>query len=111
MNFFNNLITACELKSLNPKKIAEACGVSKNTFKNWEKGMIPNAEMIVKLSTHINISTDYLLLGKEPTIPTEYQQLIESYNQLSKDNKQLLQAIISSMINIQIESKNIIEKT
>ena len=34
----------------------------------WKNGKIPSGEIIIKLSEHLNVSTDYLLKGKEITI-------------------------------------------
>lgn len=101
MDFFNNFINVCKAQELDPKFVAKECGASKNTFGNWAGGKIPVPEMLIKLSNYTHASIDYLLTGKDPTIPTEYQSLISSYQELSKDNQQLLQDIISSMIDIQ----------
>ena len=106
MNFFDNFVDACQAQELDPKFVAKECGASKNTFGNWANGKTPVPEMLIKLSNYTHASIDYLLTGKEPTIPTEYQSLISSYQELSKDNQQLLQDIISSMIDIQNANKN-----
>ena len=101
MDFFDNFVDACQAQELDPKFVAKECGASKNTFGNWANGKTPVPEMLIKLSNYTHASIDYLLTGKEPTIPTEYQSLIASYQELSKDNQQLLQDIITSMIDIQ----------
>lgn len=101
MKFIDYFVDACQAQELDPKFVAKECGASKNTFGNWANGKTPVPEMLIKLSNYTHASIDYLLTGKEPTIPTEYQFLISSYQELSKDNQQLLQDIISSMIDIQ----------
>lgn len=105
MDFFDNFVNACQAQELDPKFVAKECGASKNTFGNWANGKTPVPEMLIKLSNYTHASIDYLLTGKEPTIPTEYQSLISSYQELSKDNQQLLQDIILSMIDIQNANK------
>lgn len=101
MDFFDNFVDACQAQELDPKFVAKECGASKNTFGNWANGKTPVPEMLIKLSNYTHASIDYLLTGKDPTIPTEYQSLITSYQELSKDNQQLLKDIITSMIDIQ----------
>lgn len=101
MDFFDNFVDACQAQELDPKFVAKECGASKNTFGNWANGKTPVPEMLIKLSNYTHASIDYLLTGKEPTIPAEYQSLISSYQELSKDNQRLLQDIITSMIDIQ----------
>ena len=105
MDFFDNFVDACQAQELDPKFVAKECGASKNTFGNWANGKTPVPEMLIKLSNYTHASIDYLLTGKEPTIPAEYQSLISSYQELSKDNQQLLQDIITSMIDIQNANK------
>lgn len=113
MKFIDYFVDACQAQELDPKFVAKECGASKNTFGNWANGKTPVPEMLIKLSNYTHASIDYLLTGKEPTIPTEYQSLISSYQELSKDNQQLLKDIISSMINIQTanEKRSEIEYT
>lgn len=105
MKFIDYFVDACQAQELDPKFVAKECGASKNTFGNWANGKTPVPEMLIKLSNYTHASIDYLLTGKEPTIPTEYQSLISSYQELSKDNQQLLQDIITSMIDIQNANK------
>ena len=105
MKFIDYFVDACQAQELDPKFVAKECGASKNTFGNWANGKTPVPEMLIKLSNYTHASIDYLLTGKDPTIPTEYQSLISSYQELSKDNQQLLKDIISSMIDIQTANK------
>ena len=105
MDFFDNFVNVCKAQELDPTFVAKECGASKNSCSNWANGKTPVPEMLIKLSNYTHASIDYLLTGKEPTIPTEYQSLISSYQELSKDNQQLLQDIITSMIDIQNANK------
>lgn len=113
MKFIDYFVDACQAQELDPKFVAKECGASKNTFGNWANGKTPVPEMLIKLSNYTHASIDYLLTGKEPTIPAEYQSLISSYQELSKNNQQLLKDIITSMIDIQTanEKRSEIEYT
>ena len=100
MSFYNNFISACNIRGIPPTVACKNSGISESAYKKWEKSS-PKSDTIIKLATTLDFSIDYLLTGKEPTIPTEYQSLITSYQELSKDNQQLLKDIITSMIDIQ----------
>ena len=104
MSFYNNFISACNIRGIPPTVACKNSGISESAYKKWEKSS-PKSDTIIKLATTLDFSIDYLLTGKNSTIPTEYQSLISSYQELSKDNQQLLQDIISSMIDIQTANK------
>ena len=104
MSFYNNFISACNIRGIPPTVACKNSGISESAYKKWENSS-PKSDTIIKLATTLDFSIDYLLTGKEPTIPTEYQSLISSYQELSKDNQQLLQDIITSMIDIQNANK------
>lgn len=104
MSFYNNFISACNIRGIPPTVACKNSGISESAYKKWEKSS-PKSDTIIKLANTLNFSIDYLLTGKEPTIPAEYQFIISSYQELSKNNKQLLQDIITSMIEIQLEEE------
>ena len=104
MSFYNNFISACNIKGIPPTVACKNSGISESAYKKWEKSS-PKSDTIIKLASTLNFSIDYLLTGKEPTIPAEYQFIISSYQELSKNNKQLLQDILTSMIEIQLEEE------
>lgn len=112
MSFYNNFISACNIRGIPPTVACKNSGISESAYKKWEKSS-PKSDTIIKLATTLDFSIDYLLTGKNSTIPTEYQSLIDSYQELSKDNQQLLKDIISSMIDIQTanEKRSEIEYT
>lgn len=103
MDFFNNYVNACNSKSLDAKAIAESFDISKNTFKNWENGSIPKAEMIVNLANRVGVSTDYLLLGKEASLTPEEQQLVTNFSSLNSDNQIRVLERIKTLLEIQDE--------
>lgn len=104
MSFYNNFISACNIRGIPPTVACKNSGISESAYKKWEKSS-PKSDTIIKLATTLDFSIDYLLTGKNSTIPTEYQSLISSYQELSKDNQQLLKDIITSMIDIQTANK------
>ena len=101
MNFYSNLKSLCDFKGVSVSSVLTRCGLSKSYGTNWKRGSVPSLDAVIAIAEELNVSLDYIAFGKEPTIPAEYQSLISSYQELSKDNQQLLQDIITSMIDIQ----------
>ena len=69
--FIDNFEHICKIKGLKPTPTLKECGISAGTATNWikKRDVIPDGKTIIKLAKHLNVSTDYLLLGKEPSIP------------------------------------------
>ena len=105
MNFYSNLKSLCDFKGVSVSSVLTRCGLSKSYGTNWKRGSVPSLDAVIAIAEELNVSLDYIAFGKDSTIPTEYQSLISSYQELSKDNQQLLQDIISSMIDIQTANK------
>ena len=74
--FYENLVYLCNIKNTTPTTVARICGISANAVSHWKKNnTIPNGEIVIKLAEYFSVPTDYLLLGKEPSIPTEYKKI------------------------------------
>lgn len=98
---YDRIINLCKQHDIKITTLLKELKIAAGSSTNWKNDKTPNSDALIKLSKYFNVSIDYILFGKEPTIPTEYQSLISSYQELSKDNQQLLKDIISSMIDIQ----------
>ena len=101
--FIDNFEHICKIKGLKPTPTLKECGISAGTATNWikKRDVIPDGKTIIKLAKHLNVSTDYLLLGKEPSIPREYQKLISTYKTLSPDNQNMALGLLEAMYNVQ----------
>lgn len=103
--FYDNFEKACNLKGEKPNPVAIKCGGTKGSASSWKKGSSPNSDIVVKIAEHLNVSTDYLLLGKEPSIPTEYKKLISSYQKLSPENQKMALRLMNTMYDVQVENE------
>lgn len=61
--FYDNLLAVCEERGIYPTQALKSCGCATGSLGSWKKGAWPNSEIVVKLATHLNVSTDRLLLG------------------------------------------------
>ncbi len=100
-----------ENKGLSMTKTAKALKIPKGTYASYEYGQRePNIDMINRIATFYNVTTDYLL-GKEPEknpvamldITDEEKEALEMYIKLPKEVRQ---TIIDAMIQIVDAIKN-----
>jgi transcriptional regulator with XRE-family HTH domain len=63
--FFDNLKETCELRGISVTSATQQLGVSRSNVTSWKKGTAPNSDVVVRLSELLDISTDFLLTGKE----------------------------------------------
>ena len=63
--FYDNLKTICEKQNLKITNIVIECGGAPGSINGWKKGSMPNSNIVIALAMRLNVSTDYLLLGKE----------------------------------------------
>ena len=103
MSIIDKISYLLKENNCNQSDLLDYIGVKRRaTFTEWKNGTSASYKKYInKIAEFFNVSTDYLLNDKDSTIPKEYQSLITSYQELSKDNQQLLQDIITSMIDIQ----------
>lgn len=88
--FYDNFIRACQIKKQKPNPVAMQCGGTKSSATSWKNGASPNSDIVAKIAEYLEVSTDFLLLGKE-TIdelsPTE-KDLLSFFRKLSPNEQQ-----------------------
>ena len=90
-------------QGLTQKELSEKTGISVNTIRGWfSKDFTPDIFSAIKIAKALNVSTDYLISGKrqKDDIPAEDLSLLNDYHLLTQPNKDLLRAIIISMIQL-----------
>lgn len=87
------------------KSLAKYVSVSDSAIGNWKQSSDIKFENVVKASEFLGISLNYLAYGKEPTIPTEYKNLISSYKKLSPENQKMALGLLEAMYDVQTENE------
>ena len=85
MFFYSQLENLCKTKGIKPSNLVESLGMSKGTMSNWKKGGTPNADAVVRIAEYFEVTTDYLLIGKETSsipISQEDQEWLSLIHQL-----------------------------
>ena len=63
--FYDNLKSECDRQGLKLSPLVVECGGAVGSINGWKNGAYPNSEIVIKLALRLNVSSDYLLTGKE----------------------------------------------
>lgn len=88
--FYDNLKSLCDSKGLKISTIVTECRGALGSISGWKKGVMPNSNIVIALAIRLNVSTDYLLLGKEnkeTTLALDERELLEIYGKLADEKK------------------------
>lgn len=63
MTFYERFEVLCKKRGMKPQsdEIIEMTQVSSPAISGWKKGSLPKAEVIIRIATYFNVTTDYLL--------------------------------------------------
>ena len=85
--FYDNLKAECDRQGLKITPFVEECGGNRGSLSGWKKGASPNSDIVMKIAVRLNVSTDYLLFGKERKEQTELtekeQELLDVFRELN----------------------------
>lgn len=83
--FFQNLDFLCQQNHTTITAVSQSLGLSKGSVTSWKNGAIPNGETLLKFANYFNVSTDYLLTGKEKykDLNSSEEHWLDLYKQLS----------------------------
>ena len=90
------IFSLMEKNRINATELSKVTGVGTTTISAWKKGLQkPSSDAIIKIADYFNVTTDYLLTGKQ-TINHSHLQLyknsqeekiLENLRQLNEDGK------------------------
>lgn len=99
--FYDNLKKVCEDNKIKPTKLLEILNISTGSLGNWKKGALPKSEILIKISTHLNVSTDFLLFGTTNmsinNLSIDELNIIEMYRDMNNETKKELQSTMRVM--------------
>ncbi|MCN8080716.1 helix-turn-helix domain-containing protein [Escherichia coli] len=94
MSIKERLREAMVAKSLTIKALSDLSKIPYRSLQNYLRGeREPNAEALVALSTHLNISIDWLLTGKGETVGVEKEQLANQEQHFNQSDLKLLELL------------------
>lgn len=94
--FYDNLKKACENKGVKVTPYAQSLGLTSGIVGNWKKGGVPRIDILIKMSSDLDVSIDYLLTGRnyKKISATEIgdgqdKELLDLLEKLTEDQRQM----------------------
>ena len=95
MGFIENLEQELDKSNITVYKLCKEIGVSPNTVSNYKNGTIPKIDIVEKISLYLGITTDKLILGKEPDeLTVEERKIIKAYKNTDKARQEIIKEIL-----------------
>ena len=78
--------------NLSQKELCKKCNIIDTTYSSWKnRNRLPSIEDIIKLTTELNISLEWLITGKESkaslSISEDEQRLLDFYKQCCSEGQ------------------------
>lgn len=64
--FYEQLKKACKDRKTSITAVLKKLGIGTANGTYWKNGSSPSSDIVIQLAEFLNVSTDYLLTGKEP---------------------------------------------
>lgn len=79
----DRILNLMEIHKITAKELASKAGLSASVITDWKKGRgKPSSDAVIKLADYFGVSTDYILLGKEPAVGATEPQLTQNEKEL-----------------------------
>ncbi len=88
MSLLSRITALAKNSNISLTELERILGFGKSSLRRWDANM-PSCDKIMKVSEYFNVSTDYILYGKEPTKQNEvgkfaYELILEQLNDKQK---------------------------
>lgn len=109
--FYDNYERLCKSLGKTPSGIAKELNISAGTVSAWRKGSTPTGQMLQKIADYFDVSTDYLMTGKEPTYTAiksadDEIEIFEAIDALKRENVRRLVLRLASSSDDDIKKVN-----
>ena len=103
MGFAENLRAELDYQDIQIKELSQKTGISKHTLDKYLFGTKaqPGVENALKIAQALGVSVEYLVEGKSASyksLPQEYQELLENFQNLNQFNKKTVMDLLESLI-------------
>ena len=85
--FYEQLKKACKAKNTSVTAVLKKMHIGTANGTYWKNGSSPSSDIVIQLAEFLNVSTDYLLTGKEDGLRDDERELLGDYNSLNAEEK------------------------
>lgn len=103
--FFEVFSNLCDKRNVPKSKVLSDIGLSTGNLDKWKKGASINSDVVIKIAEYFNVSTDFLLMGKdnELSLNDNELELLKLFRELKTEKQQdrflgKMEMIIQEMI-------------
>ena len=109
--FYDNLASACAQMNTKIATVVKECGGAVGSIDGWKKGATPRSDIVVKMALRLNVTTDYLLLGRTsaPELSMQFQTTKEQQILAAYKAHPELQPAIDKLLGIEEETVTVKE--
>lgn len=86
MSFYERIKTLCQENGTTPTALCRLLNLSTAMPTQWKNGRMPGSDTLLLLANHFDVTTDYLLTGKEKAPSAEAEEADE-LNELLQELK------------------------
>lgn len=82
------------------KLLTQELGIASSTMANWStQNTTPNANVVEQIANYFNVSTDWLITGKEFNfeITPEEKEILSIFNSLPEEKKALAKNLLKTL--------------
>ena len=103
MGFRDNLKQELSFSGMLVKELAMASGVKKralDTYLLCENASMPPADIAVKIADVLGVSVEFLVTGKETTIPPDVRHMNRNLLRLNEKERKIVASLITSLLEL-----------
>lgn len=90
--------------------VSRATKISASTFSDWKNGVSqPKPDKLLLIAEYFNVSVDYLMTGKEPTIEEMFEEKYAILIKKIRNDKELSKALLKYFKLPDLKKKHIVE--
>lgn len=106
--FYEQLKKACKNKNTSVTAVLKKIGIGTANGTYWKNGSVPSSDIVVQLAEFLDITTDYLLTGKEDytkKLTDGEQKLLDNYGKLTEEDKKKASKMIEELADEDVSGK------
>jgi transcriptional regulator with XRE-family HTH domain len=101
MGFRDNLKQELNFSGMLVKQLAAASGIQKralDTYLLCENASMPPADTAVKIAHALGVSVEYLVTGKETTLPADVRHIVQNLLRLGEKDRKIVATLVNAFL-------------